>query len=127
MQIGAAGMKSTAVDVQGYIAEQPEQWRGALITLRAACRRQLRDYAEVMAYGMPAYVRDGQTEVSFAKQAHYLSLYIMRKPVLDAHRVRLSGHDVGKGCIRFRRPTDVDWEVVDDLLIATASSRGEVC
>jgi uncharacterized protein YdhG (YjbR/CyaY superfamily) len=120
-------MKSTAADVRAYIADQPVEWQGTLKTLRAACRKHLDGYSEVMAYGMPSYIRDGAAEVSFAKQAHYLSLYILNKSVLDANRSRFAGLDVGKGCVRYRHPRQLDWDVVTDLLVATASSKSPVC
>ncbi len=66
---------------------------------------KLDGYVEVIDYRMPSYRRDGVTEVSFAKQARYLSLYLLKKPVLDAHRAALAGLDVGKGCLRYRRGT----------------------
>ena len=120
-------MKSTAVDVPSYIDEQPEAWRDALERLRAACRKHLRGYSEAMVYGMPSYSRGGQVEVGFAKQARYLSLYVVKQPVLDANRRRLEGLDVGKGCIRYRQPHQIDWAVVNDLLAETAASDAEIC
>ncbi len=36
---------------------------------------------------MPAYLFDGQAEVAFAKQVHCPFLYIIKKKVLDAHRL----------------------------------------
>jgi uncharacterized protein YdhG (YjbR/CyaY superfamily) len=80
-----------------------------------------------MAYGMPAYSRDGELEVGFAKQARYLSLYILKQPVLDAHRSQLSGLSLGKGCIRFRRPEQIDWEIVASLLSETRASNAGIC
>jgi hypothetical protein len=120
-------VKSTASNVDDYMAEQPDEWRPALRELRAACRRYLAGYDEVMEHGMPAYLRAAQGEVAFARQARYLSLYILRQPVLEAHRSRLSGLDVGKGCIRYRRPAQIDWPVVADLLSDTAAGSGDVC
>ena len=52
-------MKSTAASVVAYIEEQPPEWQPTLRKLRAACRRQLRGYAERMVYGMPSYDRLG--------------------------------------------------------------------
>jgi len=120
-------MKSTATSVSGYITEQPEEWHAALKKLRAACRKHLRGYSEEMAYGMPGYTRDGVSEIGFAKQANYLSFYVLKKPVLDAHRADLAGLDIGKGCIRYRRPDQIDWNVVEALLIETAASSDEIC
>lgn len=120
-------MKSTAVDVRSYIDEQPVEWRDTLERLGAACRTHLQGYTERMAYGMPAYARDGQTAVSFAVQARYLSLYVLKQPVIEAHRATLAGLDVGKGCIRYRRPEQIDWSVVTHILTDTAASTAEVC
>jgi hypothetical protein len=44
-----------------------------------------------MDFGMPSYKRDGEVEIAFASQKKYISLYILREDVLDAHRDRLGG------------------------------------
>ena len=119
-------MNSNA-DVKRYVDSQPDEWRPALKRLRTACRKQLLGYTEVFEYGMPGYQRGGTGEIGFAKQARYLSFYVLKKPVLAAHRAELVGLDVGKGCIRYRRPDQIDWDVVNDLLAQTAASNAEVC
>jgi len=60
-----------------------------------------------MRYGMPSYLRHDVVEVSFASQKRYISLYILRQAALQANATRLGGLSVGKGCIRFRRPTQI--------------------
>jgi uncharacterized protein YdhG (YjbR/CyaY superfamily) len=120
-------MRSAAATVAAYIDEQPDNWKPVLKKLRAACRRDLQSYTEAMEYGMPAYSRNGQVEVAFAKQAHYLSLYILKQPVFEAHRLDLAGLSLGKGCIRYRRPDQIDWSVVAGLLSDTHASASEVC
>jgi uncharacterized protein YdhG (YjbR/CyaY superfamily) len=120
-------MKSDAVDVAGYIGEQEPEWRDTLVRLRQACHHLLPGYSEEMAHGMPTYRHSGRMEVAFAKQATYLSLYVLKEAVLDAHRPRLEGLDLGKGCVRYRRPEQVDWSVVADLLTATAVSDDAPC
>jgi hypothetical protein len=57
-----------------------------------------------MSYGMPAYSRDGITEIGWASQKRYISLYVVRGDVLDAYRGQLAHLSVGKGCIRYRNP-----------------------
>ena len=120
-------MKSAATTVGGYIEEQPTEWKPTLKKLRAACRQELKGFAERMAYGMPSYLREGRVEVSFGKQARYMSLYILKQPVFEAHRADLAGLSLGKGCIRYRRPEQVDWEVVSRLLSDTRESPDEIC
>jgi hypothetical protein len=113
-------MRSSAADVARYIAEQPKEWQSALNQLRNTCRRKL-------VYGMPSYERRGQVEVGFGKQARYLSLYILKQPVFEAHRAELGGLSLGKGCIRYRRPDQIDWAVVSSLLADTHASTDVVC
>lgn len=120
-------MRSTAATVGSYIAEQPKEWQAALRQLRAACRTHLPDYTESMAYGMASYARHGQMEVAFGKQKRYLSLYVLKQPVFDAHRDRLAGLSLGKGCIRYRRPEQIDWNVVSSLLDHTCASDDVIC
>ena len=120
-------MRSVATTIASYIDEQPSEWKPTLRKLRAACRRELKGYTEAMAYGMPAYARDGQVEVSFAKQTRYLSLYIMKQPAFEAHRRNLEGLNLGKGCIRYRNPDEIDWKVVESLLSATRTTTSDIC
>jgi uncharacterized protein YdhG (YjbR/CyaY superfamily) len=120
-------VRSAALTVASYIDEQPVDWRPTLTKLRATCRRELQRYTEAMAYGMPAYSYEGHVEVTFAKQARYLSLYILKQPVFEAHRADLAGLSLGKGCIRYRRPDQIDWKVVASLLAETRGTISEIC
>ncbi|MFE4373123.1 iron chaperone [Streptomyces sp. NPDC056835] len=120
-------VRSSAEDVDGYLAEVPEERRDALAGLRRLCRAELRGFDEVMAYGMPAYERDGAAEIAFASQKQYISFYLMRGDVREAFEERLAGRDMGKGCLRFRKPEHIDFDLVRDLLRATAAAPGTVC
>ncbi|GLF95056.1 iron chaperone [Streptomyces yaizuensis] len=120
-------VQSKASDVDGYLNELPEERRVPLARLRQLCRAELVGFEEVMAYGMPAYERDGATEIAFAAQKQYISFYLMRGDVRDAFEERLAGQDMGKGCLRFRRPENIDFDLVRDLLRATAARPGRIC
>ncbi|MGW4227813.1 iron chaperone [Streptomyces sp. NPDC004980] len=120
-------VQSQAEDVDGYLAEVPEERKAALTRLRDLCRSELRGFTEVMAYGMPAYERDGIGEIAFASQKQYISFYLLRTDVRDAFADRLAGHDMGKGCLRFRRPEKIDFVLLRDLLRATEAGRGTAC
>ena len=122
-----AGMvQSKAVDVDGYLAELPDERREALTRLRELCRAELPGFTEKMSYGMPAYELDGNG-VAFASQKQYISFYLLRTDVRRAFTERLAGHDMGKGCLRFRKPEQIDYDLVRDLLRATAAEPGPVC
>ncbi len=46
---------------------------------------------------------------------------------MAAHRDRLAGLSVGKGCIRYRRPEQMDLDVVRSILQMTAATTDPVC
>ncbi|WP_278263593.1 DUF1801 domain-containing protein [Nocardia sp. AG03] len=118
-------VQSRAADVATYLAELPPERRAALTRLRELCLAELPGFTEVMAYGMPAYQRDGVGEIAFASQKQYISFYLLRTDVRAAFAARLAAHDMGKGCLRFRK--DPDYDLVRDLLRATASGEGVSC
>jgi uncharacterized protein YdhG (YjbR/CyaY superfamily) len=120
-------VRSDADDVGTYLAQVPADRRAVLSELRQVCGRLLVGFDEAMRYGMPTYSREGTAEIAWASQQRYISLYVMRADVLAAHRDRLAGLDVGKGCIRYRSPAAVDFTVVRSVLAAVAASRGPVC
>ncbi len=121
-------MKCDATTVEEYLADVPEERRPALEILRALCLDELAGYEEGMQYGMPSYSRDGSTiEVAFASQRNYISLYVLRESVIKANAHLLDGLSVGKGCIRFKRPDQIDPTVVRPLLSDSAADKGAIC
>ena len=120
-------MQSKAVDVAAYIQEAPSERQTALARLRTLCLETLSGYEERMEYGMPVYACNGIGEVSFASQKQYISLYILKREVLDAHSELLQGINMGKSCIRYRKPAQIDFDVVEKLLVGTRESAGAVC
>lgn len=120
-------MQRNVKDVRAYIAESPTEHQPALRRLRALCRKLLAGYSEEIDYGMPVYKRNGTAEIAFASQKHYISIYILKKEVVDAHRAALKGLSVGKGCIRFTRPAQLDFKVVESLLRGTLKSSSKPC
>ncbi|MFE5865825.1 DUF1801 domain-containing protein [Streptomyces virginiae] len=122
------------MDVATYLAEVPDARREALFRLRELCLQELTGFEEQIAYGMPVYVRAGETagEIAWANQKQYISFYLMRTDVREAFADRLAPHDMGKACLRFRNPTTIDFTLLRDLLRATAGAGsgpgpGKVC
>ncbi len=120
-------MQSAAKDVRLYLQEVPLERQEVLQKLRALCLETLIGYEESMAYGMPGYKKNGVVEVGFASQKNYISLYILKQEVLDAHRELLKGVSLGKGCIRYSRPNKIDFDVVQKMLIGTYQSESTIC
>ena len=120
-------MQSKAATVDAYIDELPPERRVAVAPLRRLCREVLKGYQEAMGYGMPCFKKGGVIEIGFASRKGYVALYCMKKGVVDAHRYRLKGLSVGKGCIRFPKPDEIDFAVVKRLPQATLRSPGFAC
>jgi uncharacterized protein YdhG (YjbR/CyaY superfamily) len=120
-------MQSTAADVDTNLAEVSTDRRPVLTAIRQLCRETLPGYVEGMEYDMPSYARDGVVEVSFASQKQYISIYGLKTDVLNAHRADFRGAKIGKGCIRYTKPENVDLAAVERLPQATAATDGQVC
>jgi len=120
-------MQSKAKNVTLYLQEVPSARLAALGKLREMCLAELPGYEESMVYGMPSYAKDGTVEVAFASQKNYISLYVLKEDVLNAHRHLLQGLNMGKGCIRYTKPEKIDFAVVEQLLIASYQSDSDIC
>jgi uncharacterized protein YdhG (YjbR/CyaY superfamily) len=117
--------------VDAYLEQVSGPRAAAARTLREMCLVHLDGFTEGMKYGMPGYwrgpVAEGAGEIGFAAQKQYLSFYVVRTDVMAAHRDRLAGLSVGKGCIRYRRPEQMDVDVVRSVLALTAATSGPIC
>jgi uncharacterized protein YdhG (YjbR/CyaY superfamily) len=122
-------MQSKAKDVTTYIQQAPAERQEALNRLRDLCRATLTSFEETMDYGGPCYSRNGEVEVGFASQKHFIGLYILRTDVMNAHIDQLKGKGVslGKGAIRYSKPERIDFGVVKSMLRGTVESTGQVC
>ena len=121
-------MQSKATSVDQYLKEVPENRQESLSHLRKLCLEKLVGYEESMEYGMPSYKKkEGEVEVAFASQKNYISLYILKKSVLDKFREDLSDLNLGKGCIRYSNPKKIDFNIVEQLLSDSAKSDSEIC
>jgi len=117
--------------VDAYLEQVSGPRRDVTVQLRELCLERLDGFTEGMGYGMPGYwrgpVAEGEGEIGFAAQKQYLSFYVVRTDVMAAHRDRLAGLSVGKGCVRYGRPEQVDWDVVRSILQMTVATVGPIC
>lgn len=120
-------MQSKAKNVDAYMEEVPAERCEALEKLRALCLETLTGYEEGMDYGGPGYKKNGVVEVGFMSQKNYIALYVLKQDALNTHRDLLKGISVGKGCIRYTKPSKIDFDVVKKLLIATRELDSPIC
>ncbi len=68
--------------------------------------------------------------VALASQKNYISLYICAvangEYIAEKHRAQLGKVSVGKSCIRFKKLTDLNLEILKRVLIAAEKSPGLV-
>jgi uncharacterized protein YdhG (YjbR/CyaY superfamily) len=121
-------MQSKAKSVSEYMNEVPEDRKESLEKLRKLCQEFLEGYEESMEYGMPSYKKKGgEIEVAFASQKNYISFYILKEEVLNKYRDKLTGNNLGKGCIRYSKPEKIDFNIVEKLLADNIHSESEIC
>lgn len=114
-------VQSTAATVDDWFADVDPKRKAALEAVRAIAVKHLGAGAERMSYGMPAYIRpdDDAPLFAFNSQKQHISLYVSTR-VHPLHAEALAGLDTGKSCIRFRKPDQIDLDLVDRMLADTA-------
>ncbi|QRN82137.1 DUF1801 domain-containing protein [Chloroflexota bacterium] len=121
-------MNSQAKTIEAYLQDIPSDRREVLAQLDQLCRQVLHGYQPSMDYGMPCYRKPGgEIEVAFASQKNYISIYILKNEILDQYRDELSHLSLGKGCIRYRKPEQMDFSLVEKILIDTLQSTAGAC
>jgi hypothetical protein len=131
-------MQSKATTPEAYLESLPDERRPVVTALREALLNNLPEgFEECMAYGMLGYVvphslypagyhcdpRQPLPFISLASQKNYISLYHMglyEGELLDWFRgewqkVSKKKLDMGKCCIRFKKPEDVPVELIGRL------------
>lgn len=133
-------MTSTATTPEQYLAELPEDRREAVSKLHAAILKSLpKGYTAIMNYGMLGYVVphslypagyhcDPKLPLPFAglaSQKNSINFYHMGlyadKEILDWFVNEYPKHckqklDMGKSCIRFKKPDDIPFVLISQLM-----------
>lgn len=134
-QQGMYGMTPTgATDPDAWLAELDDVRRPQLEELDARIRHvapELRRYVNrgFLSYGEYSYRgKSGRTGewmcVALASNKQYISLYA--GPIdLEPYVARLPKANLGRGCIRFKRVSDVDLAVIDEVIRASAAFDGQ--
>jgi uncharacterized protein YdhG (YjbR/CyaY superfamily) len=118
-------VQSDLKTVDEYMKTLPVDRLDALIKIRRICISSLSGYIEEMKYGMPGYLKQGVVEVSFNSQKNYISVYILKKAVLDKYRGQLK--DIGKGCIRYKKLIESDYILLERIFKDVAQSLEKPC
>ncbi|HKJ84946.1 MAG TPA: DUF1801 domain-containing protein [Spirochaetia bacterium] len=120
-------MTSDAATVDEYLKGVPAERLDALEKIRTLIRETHPDYEESMQYGMPSYGKDGVIELSFASQRQNIALYLLKAGVVNSYRDQFPKSAIGKGCIRYRNPAKIDFDLMREMLEAHCASEEEAC
>ncbi|TKR30550.1 DUF1801 domain-containing protein [Luteimonas gilva] len=128
--------RSDAVSVTDYLASLPPERRAVVAKVRDLVNANLpAGYAETMAFGMigwgvplsrypDTYNRQPLGYVALAAQKNGYSLYLMGVYAIAEQERRLrtaaaaAGKklDMGKSCLRFKKPEDLPLEAIGELI-----------
>ncbi len=133
-------MQSQATSPEAYIAQLPEDRKEAILKLRATILDNLpQGFVEEMSYGNIGYVVPHSPYpkgyhcnpklplpyIGIASQKNYISLYHFAiyadEQLTDWFRNEYPKHsqtklDMGKGCIRFKKTTDIPYPLIGELI-----------
>ncbi len=131
-------MQSKATTPADYVAALPDDRRAVITAMREAVLKNLPEgFREVMSYGMLGYVvphslypagyhcdpKQPLPFISLASQKNYISFYHMglyAGGLLEWFESNWPLHskkklDMGKCCVRFKKPEDVPLELIGEL------------
>lgn len=115
------------MSVDEYIRNAPETRRQALTDLRRILLEKLEGYRETMRYGMPSYEKDGEVEIAFASQKQHIAFYLLKQAVLDEYRHEFPKSRIGKGCVRFSSPKQLDLSLIEKMVQDAVESDAPIC
>jgi uncharacterized protein YdhG (YjbR/CyaY superfamily) len=93
--------KSTADDVDAYLAKVPEPARTTLGKVRATIRSVVpSEVTEGLSYGMPAFHYKGAL-VAYAAFKNHCSFFPMQASLTDEMQEELKGYRTSKGTLQF--------------------------
>ncbi|MFW9960883.1 MAG: iron chaperone [Candidatus Thorarchaeota archaeon] len=110
--------KTTATSVDYYLANIPENARGALESLRKIIKEVVPDADEVISYQIPTFRYKGRMLVAYAAWKNHISLYVMSLSVMDTFRGELKSFDIEKSTIHFSFEQPLPSALVNEIVNA---------
>jgi uncharacterized protein YdhG (YjbR/CyaY superfamily) len=120
-------MKGTAKTPDAYLEALDEDRRAQVEAIRRLVKKSVPRATEGIAWGMIGYAIDGRPFAGVASHKSYLSLYLMdlytQPGLLEKHAAELSGLNMGKSCINFRRVEELPLDTIAAILKAAPDAR----
>ena len=100
-----------------YIKCLEEDWRlDKLQSLRKLIKKNVPKVKEIINYKMLAFSYNGDNIFHLNAQKNYVGLYVCNTKRVDKDGSLLKGIDCGKGCIRFKKTTEINPENMKQLI-----------
>jgi uncharacterized protein YdhG (YjbR/CyaY superfamily) len=129
--------KTKAKTHEQYIAEVDEKRRDDIQQLHDLVRRVAPDLEPTMEFGMLGYGRykykyasgrEGEwMKIGIANNKQYISLYCCAADdngyIAEQYKERLPKANIGKSCVRFKRISDLDEKVLEELIVHTTKAK----
>ena len=93
-------LRSTAADIDAYIAEFPPETQKVLQEIRELIRANAPGATETISYAMPTFDLNGRHLVHFAGYARHIGFYPIPTG-MEAFKDELSHYKTGKGSVQF--------------------------
>lgn len=108
-------MISKAKTVDAFLTEQSLGEREFFTALRKIILKAAPAATESMQYGMPSYFFGTESFCAFNRQKNYLCLYI-EPAAVKLFAAELNHLDVGKSCIRLKKPADLPLALAEKII-----------
>ena len=109
--------RTTARDIDEYLATVPEDARSALQKLRKMIKAAAPKAEETISYQIPTFKHEGGL-VGFAAFKNHCSFFVMSVSVMNAHRDILKTYDTAKSTIHFTADKPLPAALVKKLVKA---------
>lgn len=92
--------RSTATNIDEYVAEFPPKTQRVLQEMRELIRSHAPEATETISYAMPTFDLNGRHLVHFSGYARHIGFYPIPTG-MEAFKEELSGYKTGKGSVQF--------------------------
>jgi uncharacterized protein YdhG (YjbR/CyaY superfamily) len=92
--------RSTATNIDAYIAQFPRATQRVLQEMRQLIRSHAPDATETISYAMPTFDLNGRHLVHFAGYARHIGFYPIPTG-MEAFKAELKAYKTGKGSVQF--------------------------
>jgi len=110
---------------ENYILSKPEPWRSILIELRAVILQTVPEVEEAYKWHLPFYSLNGKMFCFLNFRKHFVDVGIPYGVRITSHTAYLLAGEGRKNLrsLRYKQIEDIDYQVLENILIELATLR----